>query len=358
MFNVILKRMDGPETPDKQFPSLDPIQPDRPSFWRRHRLSLSLLIFVLVLAIAAGGVWLVQKKPAPVPVSTAKTKKSSTTAVNPNHWQGTVDPAALPLGDGNVSNTPKVGYVDSCTTHFRGGGAQADGPWINTANKAWDSQTKVAVEGSVTWPAADHSERTSGTMRIITTNDLPKGYTTGIFPIARSDPAYRYDRNPNSIGTQSITYELPLNPAAATAPSCTGLGPIGMFDNGVLLFNALDDGGRDAVAHETQDSCNGHPDGQEMYHYHDVPVCLRNNTKGSSVLVGYAVDGYGIYVERDAKGNLPTNADLDACHGRTSEIMWNGKKVMMYHYDATLEYPYTIGCYHGTPTTGPSHNGP
>ncbi len=26
----------------------------------------------------------------------------------------------------------------------------------------------------------------------------------------------------------------------------------------------------------------------------------------------------------------------------------------MYHYDATLEYPYTVGCYHGTPvTTGP-----
>ena len=20
----------------------------------------------------------------------------------------------------------------------------------------------------------------------------------------------------------------------------------------------------------------------------------------------------------------------------------------MYHYDATLEYPYTLGCYHGT----------
>jgi hypothetical protein len=54
-------------------------------------------------------------------------------------------------------------------------------------------------------------------------------------------------------------------------------------------------------------------------------------------------------VERNAAGNLPTDADLDACHGRTSMVLFNGKIVSMYHYDATLEYPYTVGCYEGTP---------
>lgn len=29
--------------------------------------------------------------------------------------------------------------------------------------------------------------------------------------------------------------------------------------------------------------------------------------------------------------------------------MWNGTIQDVYHYDATLEYPYTLGCYHGTP---------
>ena len=121
----------------------------------------------------------------------------------------------------------------------------------------------------------------------------------------------------------------------------------------MFLYNALDDAGRDAVAHETQDSCNGHPDGRERYHYHDVPACIRARATGGSTLVGYALDGYGIYVERDAEGNLPTDADLDACHGRTSSVVWDGGTRAMYHYDATLEYPYTVGCYHGVPTAPP-----
>jgi hypothetical protein len=53
-------------------------------------------------------------------------------------------------------------------------------------------------------------------------------------------------------------------------------------------------------------------------------------------------------VERDAAGNLPNNADLDVCHGRTSPILEDGEIVTTYHYDATLEYPYTVGCFHGT----------
>ncbi len=72
-----------------------------------------------------------------------------------------------------------------------------------------------------------------------------------------------------------------------------------------------------------------------------------------SFRVGYAPDGYGLYVERDTDGNLLTNADLDACHGRTSPVMWDGAVTTMYRYDVTLEYPYTLGCYHGTPVMRP-----
>ena len=65
--------------------------------------------------------------------------------------------------------------------------------------------------------------------------------------------------------------------------------------------------------------------------------------------MGYTADGYGIYVERNASGALLTNANLDRCHGKTSRVLWNRKEQRIYHYDATLEYPYTIGCYHGSP---------
>ncbi len=47
-------------------------------------------------------------------------------------------------------------------------------------------------------------------------------------------------------------------------------------------------------------------------------------------------------------GNLLTNANLDACHDRTSAVMRDGKPVSMYYYNATLEFSYTIGCFHGT----------
>ncbi len=124
------------------------------------------------------------------------------------------------------------------------------------------------------------------------------------------------------------------------------------MNDGVVLFNSLDDAGLDAVAHETQDSCDGHPSGGEIYHYHNVSNCTIEKETGASTLVGYALDGFGIYVERDSDGNLPTNADLDECHGRTSEVMWDGELKTMYHYSATHEYPYTVGCFMGSPVVG------
>ena len=97
--------------------------------------------------------------PAPRGRRPATTPRHATTPTSP----GPVDPTAIPLGDGYVSSTPKVGYVDSCTTSFGGvGGAQVVGPWIDTATKTWNDATKVAVSGSVTWPAARYSVKVAG----------------------------------------------------------------------------------------------------------------------------------------------------------------------------------------------------
>ncbi len=260
-----------------------------------------------------------------------------------------INPTAIPVGDGHVSTTPEVGFVDSCTTSFRGGGAEHDGPWLDSAKGTWDSTTKISVQGAVSWPAASYAETTSGSSRLLTFNDLPLDHATGTFPVAASDPAYAYDTNPNTITTQSVSWTLPLNPTAASSPHCVGLGPIGVLVDGVYLFDSLDAAGRDAGAHEVLDSCGEHPERTGALHHHFVPPCLADQATGAATLVGYAADGYGIYVERDASGKLLTNADLDACHGRTSTVPWNGSEQRVYHYDATLEYPYTIGCFHGAP---------
>jgi hypothetical protein len=324
-------------------------QPPDKNFWQAHRWTIVISLIILVLvALTALLAW--NSKPDS-PATTQPGNKSKLTAQSGNTWRSTVDPKALPLGDGKVSSSPQVGYINSCTTNFRGGGARHAGSWINDSAKTWDSEAKVSVLGSVDWPSASYSNTTQGSNRIITTDDLPQKDPTGIFPIARTDPAYQFDTNPNHIAEQNVTLTLPTNPTAATTPSCVDLGYIGVLTNGVLLFDALDDAGRDAVAHETQDTCDGHPDGKERYHYHNVASCIRSRSTSGSTLVGYALDGYGIYVERDGRGNLPTNADLDSCHGRTSQVEWNGKQTTIYHYDATLEYPYTIGCFHGTPIT-------
>jgi hypothetical protein len=259
-----------------------------------------------------------------------------------------INPAAIPLGDGYRSTTPKVGYVDSCGVGG-GGGATKVGPWIDEKSHTWDSLTKLAVEGSVRWPNASFSITRAGAKRIIKTNDLPKGHTCGVFPIASTDPAHEYDMNPNHIAAQSIDWKITADPKLAAKQTCTGGGAIGVLMDGVVLFNALDGQGRDAGAHEILDKYQGHPDAGDTYHHHEVPTFMIDAAHGRSTLVGYALDGFGIYVERNAKGELLTNTELDACHGRTSRVMWNGRMTDIYHYVATIEYPYTVGCFRGTP---------
>jgi hypothetical protein len=284
-------------------------------------------------------------------MASSSTSAYGTITVSDNTWTDSTNPAAIPLGDNKYVTTPEVGHLDSCQTTFSStGGATSYGSWLNVTAGTWDSLTKPSVQGTVTWKHAHLSVKTRKESRTIKTKDLPVGEPTGTFPIARSDPAYHYDQNPNTVTKQNLTFEVPRYPTAAAMPSCTSLGPIGVLDDGVVLLNALDAEGRDAGAHELLDSCDGHPMMAGMYHYHLVSPCIMPTAPNSATLVGYALDGYGIYVERNAEANLPTDDDLDACHGRTSEVLFNGQLVDMYHYDATLEYPYTVGCYHGTPS--------
>ena len=281
------------------------------------------------------------------------TNKKST----PRRWSALVQPDAIPLGDGNISTTPKTDNLYSCQTTFPPRGPSHGGPWIDKEAGTWDSLAKVSVDGKQKWPQATYLEKTRNSKRIITSNDLPIAKYTGTFPIDPDDDAYQYDRNPNAISVKTVRLKLDKTPQKASSASCVQMGAIGVLKNGVLLDNALDGIGEDAAAHEAQDACDAHPDGTQAYHFHAMPDCLLSAVPGrrGSTLVGYALDGYGIYVERDKRGNLPANADLDRCHGRSSTVTWNGEKQKIYHYSATLEYPYTVGCYRGTPVTPPAH---
>lgn len=273
----------------------------------------------------------------------------------PTSWPQAIDSTSIPMGVDAYGSSPAEGTVFSCQSNFGGRGTPHGGPWIDDAAGTWDSTEKVAVQGENTWPEASYAESVEGGNRTITFQDVPVGEVTGNFPIATDDPAYQYDRNPNAVSAREVQVTLPTNPVPADQPSCVTMGPVGVLKNGVYLYNGLDAAGGDAVAHETQDICQGHPDGTEAYHYHHIPACLVEAVPDGrgATLVGYALDGYGIYVERDAQGNLPTNADLDECHGRTSTVPVGGEDQDVYHYSATMEFPYTVGCFRGTPTESP-----
>ena len=263
---------------------------------------------------------------------------------------GEADLTSLPVGDGKISNQPEVGSVWSCNTSFDGRGAKGTGDWMN-GDGTFNFLAKPVVEGEVYWPS-ELTISVEGETRVVTGNMLPET-PTGEYPIGRNTEAYKHDGNPNSIKAQEMKIKLPLVPELASKPSCLGLGPIGVMVTGSAFFNSLDAVGRDAVAHEIQDSCQGHPERSGTYHFHSLSLCQEGTEGGDdhSPLVGYALDGFGIFGHLGEAGKVLTNADLDACHGHSHAIEWDGNERTLYHYHATWEYPYTVGCFMGTPAT-------
>jgi len=260
-------------------------------------------------------------------------------------------PRRLPLGDGRIGVTPAIGRVLVCNMQFPGGGgAHRVGGWIRDGY--WYPGEKPRVEGAVTWPNARVDITVEGRERVVRANALPR-HATGVFPIRPGSTAHDYDRNPNSIREQQVLLRLPAEPQAAERPACVPLGMIGFTIAGVAVFNAFDLQGRDAPAYEVQDACNGHPQRRGLYHYHDWSPCMVPADHPADRPVGWMLDGFPILGPRAADGRALTNADLDECHGRVGEVEIDGRRVTTYHYRFTFEYPYTIGCFRGTPIALP-----
>ena len=108
---------------------------------------------------------------------------------------------------------------------------------------------------------------------------------------------------------------LPETPVPATETCYTTLGPVGIFLNGVILFNWSD-----AQSYENADVwhniaftfeqydfdiCDGHAAGG-IYHHHGYTPCLANQLKddgsGHSPVWAYTADGYPIHGPWHAKG--------------------------------------------------------
>ena len=321
---------------------------------------------VLLLLLVGLAFWHFHKSK---PTTTAAKPKTSqqqkpTTATQPAAVQGTqLDTAKnygnkysnglLPVGDGKyVTDSAKQGYVYVCAGYVNNlktsqGGAGSRGPWFVNNNTQYDLNKKLHAQGSVAWQAS-FSNKVSGATRTIATNDLPN-HKTGVFPISPTDPSYAYDRNPNLITEQTLTYSLSASPAYGS-PQCMG-GESGVMLTGVALFNGFDAGGRDAGAWEIQDNCDGHPQKDGEYHYHTLSNCIQDVSV--KTVIGFALDGFPITGPQVGTNNILTTADLDECHGLTSQIVLDGKTVTTYHYVMTQDFPYSVSCFRATPIQPP-----
>jgi len=339
------------------------VSTEKPS--RAGRWAVLVVLIVILLAVAAAGwVWL-HAKEGPVDsgltsTSNSQSIKKSTAKVqglqldpNKNYGDKYAD-GVLPVGDGKyVVTTPKAGYVYACSQYAQNwssgqGGAGTRGPWFTNNNTEYDINKKASVQGNVMW-TADFSNKIVDSTRIVITNDLPT-HPTGTFPIASTDPAYEYDRNPNSIKGQTLTYALNANPTYNATPHCMG-GESGIMLTGVALFNAFDAEGRDAGAWEVQDGCQGHPEKDGIYHYHTLSSCIKDVSVRT--VIGYALDGFPITGPNVGTKNVLTTSDLDECHGIVSQITLDGKATTTYHYVMTEDFPYSVSCFRGTAITPP-----
>ncbi|MEN9625951.1 MAG: hypothetical protein RL557_279, partial [archaeon] len=263
---------------------------------------------------------------------------------------------SFPLGTGKYSFTePAVGVPYFCQSLKRVFatqiGAHVAGPWIDEKNMVWYPELRAVVDGENWWPNAYANFIEEGNIRRIEINNLPVDIPTGNFPVSKDDDAYNYDRNPNHVGEKSIVWEIPRYPEIAETPSCVPLQTMGYALDGIPLFSAADGQGRDP-AYEVSDTCQGHPGPIDVYHYHIVAGndCMgleENPSAQEPMLIGYALDGFGIYGQYENGQELFTD-DLDECHGHVGKVSFDGEEKEMYHYHVTRDYPYTISCFKGT----------
>ena len=143
-------------------------------------------------------------------------------------------------------------------------------------------------------------------------------------------------------GGVTSTFLIPTTPVALSTPQNIGRDDLGLTLNGVVFAPAAPvDAILAANTIAAFDDCGGHVNPFEGYHYHAATGCTETASEadGHASLLGYAIDGYGIFAMQDAAGE--EEFDLDECRGHSDDARG-------YHYhSASAAENMFIGCYHG-----------
>ena len=179
--------------------------------------------------------------------------------------------------------------------------------------------------------------------------------------------------------SSATLFRIPRAPTVPAARTLTGLGPIGVFVDGVIMFDSRDAfsvsassgteanpglgiWNRDAFVNEglTFDPANAHQPGSGQYHYHANAIALRallddnvnfdsvtrlysentaNAAPAHSPILGWVRDGFPVYgpysytkatdaasgVRRMISGFVPRDPSLASVSNRTTLPVWAGR---------------------------------
>jgi hypothetical protein len=221
--------------------------------------------------------------------------------------------------------------------------AQQPGPEV----MSWILNTS-GTTGYNNIPSNVQQVRFSGDWVYVSCTCIP-GYDIGPWP-----------GNPNQPANQNFVFKITRKPTPnAGAPVATPRGHIGVWSNGVSIFNAQDarsynNGNiwnQNAIAVEgpSFDSCLGHPAPNGEYHHHLNPRCLYNDRDSSrhSPLIGYAFDGYpiyGAYGYRNADGSggvtrMRSSYHMRSMTSRTTRPDGTALTQAQYGPDVSAQYP-------------------
>lgn len=156
---------------------------------------------------------------------------------------------------------------------------------------------------------------------------------------------------PSYVADLTRTYLIPVTPQRVSSSiNFSGGGPMGgngpsqrgvAFNGVVFDAPAPTDAILGAYTLAPFDDAGGHINLNAGYHYHaatGVSTQLAQED-GHAAMIGYAIDGHGLYAQLNNDGNEPT--DLDACRGHEDEI-----RGYHYHVDAAGANNF-INCLNG-----------
>jgi len=180
----------------------------------------------------------------------------------------------------------------------------------NPAITAW-LQNSNGITGYEGIPINVQQVQYSDNFVYISCTDIPSWLPLSSTDGVSAGPNDYWPNNPWEPMNKNYLFKIRLNPVQNTGtPTLAPYGHIGIFTNGMSLYNPLDAKSWENentwfqnafyfehIDLQTFDICMGHPNGNFEYHSHVSPKCHWDETNSTvhAPLIGFAFDGFPIY---------------------------------------------------------------